>query len=289
MSEWVCKSRKWNLKQFVHILPKFSVFLRYFFFIFQKKQLSEKYISKETPKQIEKTICNNKFKILCKKETFSSALVSFVLLKKKFSFVRNSWVEKRKKLEEKMKQIFGERLDFFCFFFYLFLLFSFFREKKETKLSRHVKSLLSLSDKIYVFAPPPPILFDFFFFGGGGGVNFLYLKSSIFESGRDKKKIWQDFGAERTLSATFRPLIGQYRQRTHNWIFKKYDIFEHFRSFSGTFFFKIRIWPKTAQKWLKMFFWTSLDPQDDLHSFFYDFWPFKIMTFWKFFQCYSVV
>ena len=98
MSERVCKLRKWNLKQFVHISPKFSVFLWYFFFIFQKKQLLENYISKETPKQIEKTIYKNKFKILCRKETFFlHQSLSFCLKKKNVSFVRNFWVEKENK------------------------------------------------------------------------------------------------------------------------------------------------------------------------------------------------
>ena len=62
-----------------------------------------------------------------------------------------------------------------------------------------------------IILPPPKKkkkIVIFFFLGGGG--KFFWIKSSIFESGRDKK-FWQDFGAERTLS-----IIGQYRTKTHN-------------------------------------------------------------------------
>ena len=38
--------------------------------------------------------------------------------------------------------------------------------------------------------------------------------------------------------------------------------------------------PKNDSKW---FFWASLDPEDDLHPFVDDFWPFKILTFSTFF------
>ena len=56
-----------------------------------------------------------------------------------------------------------------------------------------------------------------------------------------------------------------------------------------SFFFKIRIWSKIAQKWFKMIllsFFRS-DPKDDLHPFVDDFWPFKILTFSTFF-CWKI-
>ena len=69
-----------------------------------------------------------------------------------------------------------------------------------------------------IILPPPPALPQKSIFSGGR--RFFWIKSSIFEYGQDKN-FWRDFGAERTLSETFRPIIGQHRPNTHNWIFKK--------------------------------------------------------------------
>ena len=54
--------------------------------------------------------------------------------------------------------------------------------------------------------PPPPKSGLFFFFGGGGRI-FFWIKSSFFDFGQDKK-FRRDFGIERTLPATNRPIIG---------------------------------------------------------------------------------
>ena len=75
---------------------------------------------------------------------------------------------------------------------------------------------------------PPPQKWTFF----GEGILF-WIFSSIFESGWDKK-FWRDFGIDRTLLAANRPIIGQCRPETHNWIFKNmvfFDILGNFRTF----------------------------------------------------------
>ena len=65
--------------------------------------------------------------------------------------------------------------------------------------------------KQHLIKIPPPHFFDFFW----GGGKFFWIKFSIFESGQNKK-FWLDFGIDRTLLATNRPIIGQYRPETHN-------------------------------------------------------------------------
>ena len=78
-------------------------------------------------------------------------------------------------------------------------------------------------------------------------------------------------GAERTLSATFRPIIGQYRPETHNRIFKNMAFLSILGYFQELFFSKSGFDPKLPKNDLKWFFGASLDPKDDLHSFFDDF------------------
>ena len=115
---------------------------------------------------------------------------------------------------------------------------------------------------------PPPKSIDFFL--GGGGKAF-WIKSSIFESGW-YKKFWQDFGADRTLLATFWPIIGQYQPKTHNWNFENMAFLSILRHFQGLFFSKSNFgpkWPKNDSKW---FFRASLGPKDDLDWFLIKFW-----------------
>ena len=76
----------------------------------------------------------------------------------------------------------------------------------------------------------------FFFFFWGGGERKFWIKSSIFESGGDKK-FWRDFGAERTLSATIRPIIGHIGRKPTFEILKIWR-FWAFQSIFRDFFFQ---------------------------------------------------
>ena len=60
-----------------------------------------------------------------------------------------------------------------------------------------------------------------------GGVSFFCLKSSIFESGRDKKFWWQLSAIVRP-SATNRPNIGQNRRQIKVRNFKSFEKMKNF-------------------------------------------------------------
>ena len=84
-----------------------------------------------------------------------------------------------------------------------------------------------------IFLPPPP-----FFRKMGGGSSIFWLKSSIFDFGRDKK-FWRDFGIERNFSATNRPIIGPILATNPQLKFQKYGFFDYYEANLGSFFFKI--------------------------------------------------
>ena len=79
-----------------------------------------------------------------------------------------------------------------------------------------------------------------------GGAKLFWIKSSIFESGR-YKKFRQDFGAERTLSATFRPISAENPELK----FQEYCFFEHYKANLGTFFFQNKTLVQNQSKMAK--------------------------------------
>ena len=129
-----------------------------------------------------------------------------------------------------------------------------------------------------IILPPPPQKKKSPFFLGGG-VAFFGIKSSIFESGRNKK-FWRDFGVEWTLPVTFRPIIGHYRPETHNWNFKNIAFWTFFRQFVDFFFFLndnlVQDHPEMIKNSFFEFLWT-------LNIIYIHFWMnFEKVKFWFF-------
>ena len=107
---------------------------------------------------------------------------------------------------------------------------------------------------------PPPQKKKGLFLGGrgGGGVMFFFeIKSSIFGVGW-YKKFRRDESLERTLSATFRLVIGQYRPKTHIWNFENMAFLAILRYFSGLFFLNqslVQNYPKMILNGAFELFW----------------------------------
>ena len=127
---------------------------------------------------------------------------------------------------------------------------------------------------------PPPKKIDFF-----GEVGAFFLDKIVnFDFGRDKK-FRLDFGIERTLLATNRPISTRSPQLN----FQKYGFFRYFENFLNFLSSIYDFAPKLHINHWKWFFWDSLDPKDYFYPVLVQFWKSKILNFSQFFQYYSVV
>ena len=90
----------------------------------------------------------------------------------------------------------------------------------------------------------------FFLWGGGEGVCFLWDKNRQFLELGDVKHLSKT--TSRVLRGSNQPHFGRLSAKIgQNHTIEILKIL-HFKAFSGTCFFKIRVWSKIAQKWLKM-------------------------------------